>query len=117
MILKTKFAKKTICICDYMYAFLHGEPNSRGTAYRIAEAREIFTNPKQQHYSINDAVVMQKLVKKIAYSQPDLLKPVVKPRIEKQPSKSLEEFPYRYDPATNRIHLKACWEGYSCVGI
>ncbi len=108
LILKTKFAKKTICICDYVYAFLRGEPNSRGTAYRIAEAREIFTNPKQQHYSINDAVVMQKLMKKIAYPQPDLLKPVVKTQIEKKLSKSLEEFPYRYDPATNRIHLRDC---------
>ena len=108
LILKTRFAKRTISIQDYVYAFLHGQPKSRGNAYQIAEARGILTNPSLKHYAINDAEVMRKLMKKIAYPQKDLLKPVVRPDVVHKPSKQFAELPYRYDTATNMIHLKDC---------
>lgn len=108
LILKTKFAYKTISINEYVYTFLHGEPNSRGNAYRIAEAREIDTNPGLKHYAINDAEVMCKLMKKIAYPQDDLLKPVVKPEAEWKPTKQSMDLPYQYDPSSNTVHIKDC---------
>ena len=108
LILKRRFEKRTISIQDYVYAFLHGQPKAHGNAYQIAEARGILTNPTLKHYAINDAEVMRKLMKKIAYPQSDLLKPVVRPEIARKPEKPSSELPYQYDAATNMIHLKDC---------
>lgn len=108
LIFKTKLNNKTVAVNEYVYSFLHGEKNSRGNAYRIAEAREIDTNSKLKHCSINDAIVMQKLMQKIEYPQADLLKPLVRPEKEMKPSKHSLDLPYQYDPSTNTIHIKEC---------
>ena len=108
LILKTKFRNKTVAINEYVYAFLQGEKNSRGNAYKIAEARGIDTNQKMMHCAINDAVVAQKLMQKLGYPQGDLLKPVVRATKEWYPSQKALDLPYQYDPKTNTIHNKDC---------
>lgn len=108
LILKTKITNKTVTINEYVYAYLHGEKHSRGNAYKIAEARDVDTNPSLKHCSINDAIVMQKLMQRIGYPQADLMKPVVRPEKEMKPSKQSLDLPYQYDPATNTIHIKEC---------
>ena len=108
LILKSKFQNKTITISEYVYAFLHGEKYSRGNAYRIAEARDIDTNPALKHCSINDASVIQKLMMTIAYPQAELLNPLERTEKELKPSEHSLNLPYQYDPATNMIHFKDC---------
>ena len=108
LIFKRKVANRTVAINEYVYAFLAGQENSRGNAYKIAAARGIDVHPNQMHCSINDAVVMQKLMKKICLPQSDLLKPVVREKKEWHPSVKEKDMPHQYDPKTNTIHNKDC---------
>ena len=110
LIFKTKLSNKTVAINEYVYSFLAGQQNSRGNAYKIAQARGIETNADQMHYAMNDAIVMRKLMKKIGYPQADLLKPVVREKKEWYPSEQSKELPYQYDPKTNTVHYKDCPE-------
>ena len=110
LIFKTKLSNKTVAINEYVYSFLAGQQNSRGNAYKIAQARCIETNADQMHYAMNDAIVMRKLMKKIGYPQADLLKPVVREKKEWYPSEQSKELPYQYDPKMNTVHYKDCPE-------
>jgi len=110
LIFKTKLPNRTVAINEYVYSFLAGQQNSRGNAYKIAQARDIETNVDQMHYAMNDAIVMQKLMKKLGYPQSDLLKPVVREKKEWYPSAQSKELPYQYDPKTNTVHYKDCPE-------
>ena len=105
LILKIKEPHRAISIHEYVYAFLSGQPHSRGDFYKLAEGRGILTNPCRKHCSNNDVRVLQALMAKIQYPQELLLKPAEKPvSLHKQ----LAHLPYQYDPQTNLIHMKDC---------
>ena len=108
LIFKKKVTNRTVAINGYVYAFLAGQENSKGNSYKIAAARGIDVHPNQMHCSINDAVVMQKLMKKICLPQGDLLKPVLHEKKEWHPSVKEKDMPHQYDPKTNMIHNKDC---------
>lgn len=108
LILKTKPDNRMVNINKYVYAFLSGQSDAKGSAYKIAQARDIETNQELEHHSINDANVIRKLMQRLDYPQGDLLKPIASVQKNINPSKKSKELPYQYDVSTNTIHLKDC---------
>jgi len=108
LILKIREPHKAISINEHIYAFLAGQPHSRGNPYKIAEGRGITTRPRLKHCSSNDVRVVRELLRTISYPQESLLKPVVKPKKVLKPHMQFAHLPYQYDPNTKLIHLKEC---------
>ena len=105
-ILKTPVNRRMIAVNEYLYTLLEGQEAAYGSAYFMASARGIFTNPDLEHYAMNDVRVICNLMTTIGYQQSELLKPVVKRRIDEE--KHLTELPFQYDPETKKIHYREC---------
>lgn len=95
---------KAKSISAYVYDYLKGQPNSRGSAYTIAAKRGIKVKNYLKHCSQNDVRVMRELLQKIKYPQSKLLMPC--PGL-KSP-KAAQTFLYVYDKSTNTIHSRGC---------
>lgn len=108
LILKKQTTHKMVELKEYVYEHLSGQANSRGNAYKIAEARGIDTHPHLKHNSANDARVVRALLETIELPQEILLVPLVKKEKPMKPSKQFSDLPYQYDPKTNTIHNKEC---------
>ena len=108
LILKKQTTHKMVELKEYVYEHLSGQDNSRGNAYKIAEARSIDTRPHLKHNSVNDAKVVRALLEAIKLPQETLLLPLVKKEKTMKPSKQFSDLPYQYDPKTNTIHKKEC---------
>lgn len=108
LILKLKEPHKSVSFGEYVYAFLSGQPHSKGNPYKLAEGRGIITIPRLKHNAKNDVRVMRELMAKISFPQGDLLKPLVKPEKVMKPHVQFSNLPFQYDPQTNTIHIKEC---------
>lgn len=95
---------KAISISAYVYDYLKGQPNSRGSAYNIAAKRGIKVKSHLKHCSKNDVRVIRELLQKIKYPQSKLLVPCPSPK----PQKAAQTFLYVYDKSTNTIHSRCC---------
>lgn len=107
-ILKRKFENKTVIINDYVYAFLSERKKHGGNMYKIADSMGIRTNPQLKHCSVNDAAVMQMLLKKLEFPQENLLSSPTVPEKPDSAGIRLCEMPYQYDCNSNTIHIKDC---------
>lgn len=108
LILKTPESHKAISFGNHVYAFIAGQPHSKGNPYKLAEARGVVTISRLKHNSKNDVRVMRDLMAKLQYPQAELLNPVVIPEKKSQPSVQFSSLPYQYAPETNLIHKKEC---------
>jgi len=110
LIFKKQEPRKMVAANEYIYEFLQGQANSRGNAYKLAEARGVNTKSHLKHNSVNDARVMRELLEAIKYPQANFLLPLVKKIKPMKPSLQFADLPYQYDPKTNKIHKKDCPE-------
>ncbi len=108
LILKKPNSHKSVCVSEYIYEHLYGEANSRGSSYKIAQARGIDVKAELNHYSINDIRVIRLLLSRIKYPQALLNKPLVKKEKPKRIVTSNYNYVYLYDDKTNEIHRKGC---------
>ena len=106
VVLSTENTKQPIILSEYMPGFLKGEGACRGSAYKIARARNIAV-PSTEHNSWNDLIAILRLFKGIAFPQSALSAPPVnpEPKVNKPSENTLE---FQYDTNTGLIHKKGC---------
>lgn len=106
IVLKNKTTKPAIILSTYINGFLDGQEYARGSAYKIARARNIEV-PALEHDSRNDVLAILNLLKGICFPQGALLEP---PRKTKQkfnhPKSSTLE--YQYDATNSLLHKRGC---------
>lgn len=95
---------KALSISAYVYDYLKGQPNSRGSAYTIAAKRGMSVRHRLKHCSNNDVRVMRELLQKIKYPQSKLMMPCPSPKTQK----TAQTLHYVYDKSTNTIHSCCC---------
>lgn len=106
IVLKINNAKPSKILSEYILGFLDGQGCAKGSAYKLARARNIEV-PELEHDSRNDVIAIVNLLKGVGFPQEALLKPPIKPkpRIDRPGSDMLE---YQYDATNALLHKRGC---------
>ena len=106
VVLKGKAPNLPIILSEYMPGFLNGEGVCRGSAYKIARARNIAV-PAPEHDSWNDVMAILYLFRDIEFPQKALsLTPVRLSSNDRRPANI--HLDYQYDINTGLLHKKGC---------
>jgi len=106
IVLKNSKTRESKILSEYMLGFLDGQGYVRGSAYKLAKARNIEV-PEEEHNSYNDVVAIVNLLKGISFEQHLLTEPPIKPQPKYNHPKS-EQLEYQYDVTNGLLHRKGC---------
>ncbi len=99
---------KSVILNDYLYDFLSGQQNSKGSPYRMAEARGIDTDKERIHCSRNDVRVLLELLTEVNFPQERLSHKLESSVKEPYQPQKHSELPYLFDERNKRIHIRGC---------
>jgi len=117
IVLKDNKQRKSKILSEYMLGFLDGQGYVRGSAYKLAKARNIEV-PEEEHNSLNDVIAIVNLLKGVGFNQEALQMPPIKPLPKYNHPKS-EYLDYQYDVTNKLLHKKGCTlipEGVDMLG-
>lgn len=106
IVLKTDKPQPPIILAEYMPGFFGGDGVCRGSAYKIARARNISV-PATEHDSWNDVMAILYLFRGVEFPQKALLEPPTKPT-PKVCATVATELEYQYDINAELLHKKGC---------
>ena len=106
IVLKNSNQRSTVILSEYMLGFLDGQGHVKGSAYKLAKARNIEV-PEVEHNSYNDVIAIINLLKGVSFPQEALKEPPIKPEPKYNHPKS-EQLEYQYDVTNKLLHKKGC---------
>lgn len=106
IVLKIKSTKPSKILSEYMLGFLDGQGYVKGSAYKLARARNIEV-PELEHDSRNDVIAIVNLLRGVGFPQEALLEPPIKPEPKFNHPKS-DMLEYQYDVTHALLHKKGC---------
>lgn len=106
IVLKNKSVRQAKILGEYMPGFLDGQGHVKGSAYKLARARDIVV-PEVEHDSKNDVLAIVNLLKGIAFPQASLLEAPIKP-VPKYNHPKSDSLEYQYDVTNALLHKKGC---------
>ena len=106
IVLKNHQPHPSIILSEYIIGFLDGQGHVKGSAYKIARARNIEV-PDIEHNSYNDVIAILNLLKGISFPQEALTEPPIKPQPKYNHPKS-DLLDYQYDVTNKLLHKRGC---------
>ncbi len=106
IVLKNSNQRSTVILSEYMLGFLDGQGHVKGSAYKLAKARNIEV-PEVEHNSYNDVIAIANLLKGVGFPQEALKEPPIKPEPKYNHPKS-DQLEYQYDVTNGLLHRKGC---------